>query len=33
MLGAAYVYFDVKDRLWKPLAAQVANASILTAQP
>jgi hypothetical protein len=25
-LGAAYVYFDGKEHLWKPLVAQLAKA-------
>ena len=24
-LGAAYVHFDMKDKLWKPLIAQFAK--------
>ncbi|KAH7392154.1 hypothetical protein DE146DRAFT_634324 [Phaeosphaeria sp. MPI-PUGE-AT-0046c] len=32
-IGAAYIYFDGKDKLWKPLVTRFANASESPAQP
>lgn len=32
-LGAAYVYFDGKEKIWKPLTAQFAKIDDQVAQP
>jgi len=32
LLGAAYVYFDVKEVVWKPLVAQLRSTSGQSAQ-